>query len=749
MEKKIIKQMIAAALSLMLLLGIMPIPASAIAYDSYEVSGRTQSGNNTAFINYGLTENDAGYFTIDDKGTKVQFNLWLNSGWYLEKWDTYFNGGEDIAIWSDPSVEGSNPSFGNDGYTFYNISQYALPINDPYITVRFLGSLYGAFRILAVVRPILSVNAGEGVSYEVTTDDPISTNSGVAVVYGNNASINYSVDEKHTITGISANYGTQYSDNGSAVTVSSIIRPATVTISSRLKQQKVNFDANGGTGTMVQQTFEYGVEQALASNTFEKDGYTFAGWASNADGTGITYTDGQALTLTPANDGESMTLYAQWTKDIVNCTVSFDPNGGAAIAPITVTAGEKYGSLPSSSVAGLSGGDSNWYLVDDNGNVTDTKITRLSTVEQERDHTLFVKRKVLAPKISLALSVPGGISDSYNYYIPGNSTRILTASVNNANTDILDYSYRWYKDGTLIENENGTTLTLPGNVSDAGTYKVEVTATLKDGTGIIVTSDAASGEKELTVKILHAANELKYDANGGEGGPSANYTGGDTATVSADKPIREHYVFSGWNTRADGSGASYAPGAAYIFAADGGNGGCVTTLYAQWMPETKTVTYQVDGEVFRTDTVEYGKDAVLPDVPAKEGHTGKWDHDGKNITEDTVISAVYTVNQYTLTFMDENGVYATQTYKHGEKVTMPDVPVKEGYTVTWDTTVEIATDDATVRAVYTEKSTDIKPADSPKTGDNSKLWLCVLLMALSAAGVMLLCIGQRKRKEMK
>ncbi len=179
--------------------------------------------------------------------------------------------------------------------------------------------------------------------------------------------------------------------------------------------------------------------------------------------------------IMPAGDVTVTAVYAP-----NQYTVAFDTNGGEAIDAITVTYGEKYGRFPSSAITGLSGGDSNWYLVDADGNVTDTKITRLLKVTQTRDHTLFIKRKVLAPSVKLTLSVPGGISDNYQYYIPGNSMRILTATVSNKNDAVLNYTYQWYKDGSLIDGETGDTLTLAGNVADSGNYKVVVTATLKD-----------------------------------------------------------------------------------------------------------------------------------------------------------------------------------------------------------------------------------------------------------------------------
>ena len=386
-----------------------------------------------------------------------------------------------------------------------------------------------------------------------------------------------------------------------------------------------------GDGASYEKEFEYGEAITIPKNeffedTFRKGGYTLTEWQG--------YTDGMTM---PAN---TVTFTAIYTPN--QYTVDFDTNGGEEIDPITVTYGEKYGRLPSSAITGLSGGDSNWYLVDRYDNVTDTKITRLSKLAEARNHPLVIKRKVLAPTVKLTLSVPGGISDNYQYYIPENSTRILSAAISNQNNEILKYTYLWYKDGIFIDGQTGSTLTLAGNVADSGKYKVVVTATLKDNTGIVVTSDSDSAEKELQVKILHQSNTVSYNANGGEGGPSSNYTGGTTATVSKDEPKRENYIFQGWNTKADGTGKSYSGGDTYIFQNDNGNGGCIVKLYAQWKGESKTVTYWVDGKIFKTEVVEYGNVAILPSVPEKEGYTSRWDYDGKNITADTVINAVYT-----------------------------------------------------------------------------------------------------------
>lgn len=459
-----------------------------------------------------------------------------------------------------------------------------------------------------------------------------------------------------------------------------------------------------GEGGSYQKNFQAGEVIIIPTNdifkdTFRKGGYTLVSWQN--------YTEGMTMPASP------ITFTAVYTPN--DYTVSFDANGGQAIDPITVTFDSKYGRLPSSAVTGLSGGDSNWYLIDQFGTVTDTKITKLSKVTEYRNHTLFVKRKVLAPTVSIALSVPGGISDNYQYYIPDNSTRILTANIGNQNTDVLDYTYQWYKDGTLIENEADSTLTLMGNVSDSGKYKVVVTATLKSNSDIVVTSNSATAEKEQQVKILHAANTLSYDANGGDGGPSSNYTGGVTATVSGDKPTRENYIFEGWNTAQDGSGESYAGNDTYTFQNDNGNGGCVVTLYAQWKGEDRTVTYIVDGEIYKTETVEYGKDAVLPEVPFKEGYTGNWNHEGKNITANTEITAIYTP----VPVQTPNDTTEPDDTAHPNNTTPPE-----------DTSEPEGTPDANDNNTQDKSPQAVL---SPQTEDSSITWLWIVLMLLSSA----------------
>ena len=77
----------------------------------------------------------------------------------------------------------------------------------------------------------------------------------------------------------------------------------------------VTFDANHGTGSMKGIKVINDKTARLKYNLFERQGYSFIGWNTNADGTGISYTDGQDISLT-----DDITLYAQWKKISVSIT---------------------------------------------------------------------------------------------------------------------------------------------------------------------------------------------------------------------------------------------------------------------------------------------------------------------------------------------------------------------------------------------------------------------------------------------
>lgn len=96
---------------------------------------------------------------------------------------------------------------------------------------------------------------------------------------------------------------------------------------------KINYNANGGSGTMESDNAEFGTNVTIKNNGFTRDGYTFAGWTTKSDGTDDGYGwTGWSGTWNYA-DGQygiaenKLVLYARWEKNAY--TISYNANGGS------------------------------------------------------------------------------------------------------------------------------------------------------------------------------------------------------------------------------------------------------------------------------------------------------------------------------------------------------------------------------------------------------------------------------------
>ena len=90
----------------------------------------------------------------------------------------------------------------------------------------------------------------------------------------------------------------------------------------------VKFDPNGNnvTGTMTDQHMTYGQSRKLFANRFERAGGTFTGWNTKKDGDGDAFTDMQPVVNLTKEQGDTVTLYAQW--DMEKYAIDYDLAGG-------------------------------------------------------------------------------------------------------------------------------------------------------------------------------------------------------------------------------------------------------------------------------------------------------------------------------------------------------------------------------------------------------------------------------------
>ena len=133
---------------------------------------------------------------------------------------------------------------------------------------------------------------------------------------------------------------------------------------------------------------------------------------------------------------------------------------------------------------------------------------------------------------------------------------------------------------------------------------------------------------------------VTYNANGGSGAPAATTKGyGINLTLSSTQPTRSGYLFTGWNTAADGSGTTYNSGAAYT-------GNANLTLYAQWAQsgnnsvEMASGTHDASHWSFssntanfgNTMTVNYSGSLLLESVTLRRKTTNTYELNSSNIS---------------------------------------------------------------------------------------------------------------------
>lgn len=83
---------------------------------------------------------------------------------------------------------------------------------------------------------------------------------------------------------------------------------------------------------------------------------------------------------------------------------------------------------------------------------------------------------------------------------------------------------------------------------------------------------------------------VTYNANGGSGTTATQTkTYGQNLTLRSNAFTRSQYRFVEWNTKADGTGTTYAAGATY-------SANAALTLYAIWEPDEFNITYAGDGD---------------------------------------------------------------------------------------------------------------------------------------------------------
>jgi uncharacterized repeat protein (TIGR02543 family) len=192
------------------------------------------------------------------------------------------------------------------------------------------------------------------------------------------------------------------------------------------------------------------------------------------------------------------------------------------------------------------------------------------------------------------------------------------------------------------------------------------------------------GEVSTTFTVEDSRLTVKFLGSNGELLDEQEVFPGETAEAP-EVPEVDGYTFSGWDK-------------------DFTNITANLTVTAQYSQNMFTVTFKDwDGTVIAANPVGYGSAATAPQEPTRVGYTFTgWDKDFTNIKTDLIVTAQYSINQYTVTFRDEDGtVLDAQRVTYGEAAQAPAAPIHTGAGfLDWDVAFDNVTQDLVVTAKY-------------------------------------------------
>ncbi|MDI4648581.1 InlB B-repeat-containing protein [Cohnella hashimotonis] len=393
---------------------------------------------------------------------------------------------------------------------------------------------------------------------------------------------------------------------------------------------RVLYDGNGetdGTGPSDSEEYEAGAAAIVMSNIggFVKSGYTFAGWNTEADGSGKPYAAGATLPMAAAD----VTLYAQWT---LNPTYGVTYEAGNADS----------GSVPVD--AGTFEAGAEVTVQGNTGSLAKSGYTFAGW-------TLAADGSGTAYKAGDKLTMGAGNVTLHAKWT-ANPTYHVTYDAGDTDGGTAPTDAAAYEAGAEVSVQGNT-----GNLAKTGHTFAGWTLSA-DGSGTVYKAGdkLTMGAAEITLHAKWTVNptyHVTYDASDADNGTvptdAAAYEAGAEVTVQGNTGslAKSGYTFAGWTLSADGTGAIYKADDKLTMGA--GN----VTLHAKW---TANPTYHVTYEAGDADSGTVPTDAAAYEAGAEvtvQGNTG-------NLAKSGYAFAGWTLSA------DGSGT----VYKAGDKLTM-------------------------------------------------------------------------------
>lgn len=273
----------------------------------------------------------------------------------------------------------------------------------------------------------------------------------------------------------------------------------------------IEFNANGGTGTMANQSHVYDRSKALSKNTFTKAGYSLSGWSTSPTGNKV-YAD-EAVVKNLATSGTT-TLYAVW--DVNTYNIVFDANGGSGEMVNQTMTYDLAANLDKSTFT-RTGYTFEGWAISATGDKVYSDEAEVKNLVTSGETTLYAVWK--AKPFTVRFNGNGGVGSM------SDQPMVYDTSVNLAKNTFTRDGYRfigWSK-------QNGPVL-----YSDE-----QLVLNITTGENI-----------ELYANWERVAYNIVYNANGGTGvmpNQAMNY--GTPQALATNMFTREGYRFVGWSTK--------------------------------------------------------------------------------------------------------------------------------------------------------------------------------------------------------
>ena len=225
--------------------------------------------------------------------------------------------------------------------------------------------------------------------------------------------------------------------------------------------------------------------------------------------------------------------------------------------------------------------------------------------------------------------------------------------------------------GTFTINTYVATYVVDGEPYSSQTYEygeliIPITEPEKEGYTFSGWQDVPETmpANDITITGEFAINQYTiYYKVDGEDYSSQTLNYGETIILIAE-PEKEGYTFGGWSEAPETMPAHDI------------------TITGTFAINSYILNYMVDGEPYSSQTYEYGETIVPLADPEKEGYTfGGWQGVPETMpANDVTVTGTFAINEYTIEYMVDGELYSSQTYNYGETVVPVDEPTREGYT---------------------------------------------------------------------